>query len=190
MTKTFSGKRQIKEVISSMLISEILNPKEIWLVSAWISNFDLLDNRSGVWDVLNHSWGHRTVTFFEVLETVAVSGCKVNLVVKEHETNTVALNEIKSKLSAYQNFKLLLSDSLHTKGLLTNDAFLSGSMNFTYSGTNRNDELMTFTRADDDIANMFLDFSSSYPMDEEVTDEVDANQDSEREDDDDEIYYY
>jgi len=182
MTKTFAGKRQIKEVISSMLISEIMNPKEIWLVSAWVSNFDLLDNRAGAWDILNHSWGHRVIPFFEVLESVVSSGCKVNVVIKDHETNCSALNHLRNALSSYHNFQILLTDDLHTKGLLTNDAFLSGSMNFTYSGTNRNDEMMTFERSDSVVANTFLHFSSSYPL--EINIKQEPINDKEEESDD------
>lgn len=183
MTKTFAGKRQIREVIASMLISEILNPREVWLVSAWVSNFDLLDNRSGAFDALNPSWGHRMLTFFEVLESVVDAGCSVNFVLKDHETNTSALTEIKAKLATSHNVKLKLSEELHAKGLLTKDALLIGSMNFTYSGTNRNDELMTLDRSEEAIADAFREFTTAYPMGGLTTEHQE-----EPEEDDDEVY--
>lgn len=183
MTKTFSGKRQIREVIASMLISEILNPKEVWLVSAWVSNFDLLDNRSGAFDALNPGWGHRMLTFFEVLETVVDAGCTVNFVIKDHETNVHALNEIRAKLGNSHNVNLKLSEELHAKGLLTKDALLSGSMNFTYSGTNRNDELMILDRSEEAIGDAFREFTTAYPMDRPTDEHVE-----EIEEDDDEVY--
>ncbi len=183
MTKTFSGKRQIKEVIASMLISEILNPKEVWLVSAWVSNFDLLDNRSGAFDALNPGWGHRMLTFFEVLETVVDAGCTVNFVIKDHDTNAHALNEIRAKLANSHNVNLKLSEELHAKGLLTKDALLSGSMNFTYSGTNRNDELMILDRSEEAIGDAFREFTTAYPMDRPSDEHVE-----EFEEDDDEVY--
>lgn len=183
MTKTFSGKRQIREVIASMLISEILNPKEVWLVSAWVSNFDLLDNRSGAFDALNPGWGHRMLTFFEVLETMVDAGCTVNVVIKDHETNTSALHEIRSKLATSHNVNLKLSEELHVKGLLTKDALLSGSMNFTYSGTNRNDELMTLDRSEEAIADAFREFTTAYPMDKPTAEHVEESEEY-----DDEVY--
>ncbi len=36
------------------------------------------------------------------------------------------------------------ADALHTKGLLTDRALLSGSMNFTYGGFELNDEVISF----------------------------------------------
>ncbi|MEZ8436117.1 phospholipase D-like domain-containing protein DpdK [Vibrio splendidus] len=187
ITKTFAGKKQIKDVITSIVASEILNPREIWLVSAWISNFDLVDNRAGAWDVLNPSWGHRTLTFFEVLETVVSAGCKVNVVMRDDEINASAINELRTKLSNYPNFRLALSQELHAKGLFTKDASLTGSMNFTYSGMNKNEELMTLDRSIDDIGQMFNTHSISYPMDEPGALEA---EESEEEDDDDEISFW
>lgn len=67
------GRRQFREVLSTMLASLLINPDEIWLVSPWLSDFPLLDNRSGQWDSLEPKWGNRTVSFSELLAR-AVTG--------------------------------------------------------------------------------------------------------------------
>lgn len=162
MTKSFVGKQHIKQVLSSILMGEILCPKEIWLVSAWVSDFEILDNRGGAWDLLNPSWGHRTVTFFEMLETAVRNGCRLNVIVKKHPTNDQPVAILKKSLEHFVNFYFEEVTDLHTKGLLTKNAFLGGSMNFTYSGTNRNEEMMLLDRDHNVIANTGLEFASSY----------------------------
>ena len=39
------GQRQLNEVLGSLMSGLILCPEEIWLVSAWISDFVLLNNK-------------------------------------------------------------------------------------------------------------------------------------------------
>lgn len=164
MTKSFVGKQHIKELLSGMLMGEILNPGEMWLVSAWVSDFELLDNRWGSWDLLNPSWGHRMVTFFEMLETAVSNGCQLKVVVKKHETNINSIIELNKRLARFATYRLEETPELHTKGLLTKHAFLGGSMNFTYSGTNRNEEMMIFDRDPNVLSNTGLEFSSSYML--------------------------
>ncbi len=162
MTKSLVGKQHIKEVLSGMLMGEILHPREMWLVSAWISDFELLDNRGGAWDLLNPSWGHRMVTFFEMLETAVSNGCHLNVVVKKHSNNLKPVAQLQKRLARFAHFRFEETEELHTKGLLTKHAFLGGSMNFTYSGTNRNEEMMIFERDPNVLANTGLEFSTSY----------------------------
>ncbi|MCG9751350.1 phospholipase D-like domain-containing protein [Vibrio brasiliensis] len=162
MTKSLVGKQHIKEVLSGMLMGEILHPRELWLVSAWISDFELIDNRGGAWDLLNPSWGHRMVTFFEMLETAVSNGCHLNVVVKKHSNNLKPVAQLQKRLGRFAHFRLEETEELHTKGLLTKHAFLGGSMNFTYSGTNRNEEMMIFERDPNVLANTGLEFSTSY----------------------------
>ena len=49
-----TGAATIKELLQSMFIGELLQTgQEIWLVSPWISNVVLIDNRTGNFDTLN-----------------------------------------------------------------------------------------------------------------------------------------
>ncbi|EJC6828440.1 TPA: hypothetical protein NKQ52_004682 [Vibrio parahaemolyticus] len=162
MTKTYIGKRQIKEVISAVLVGAITSPQEIWLVSAWVSNFELLDNRGGDWSSLNPSWGCRIISFFEVLETAVLTGCKLNLVVKKDDQNEAIIQAFSTRLKHSPLFRVEVSDDLHTKGLLMESAFLSGSMNFTFYGTNKNDEEMTFFIDSRTISDTKLFYQTAY----------------------------
>ena len=52
-----TGQRVLREVLSAQLVGLILQPEPIWLVSPWLSNFMLLDNRAGSWDSIEPAWG-------------------------------------------------------------------------------------------------------------------------------------
>lgn len=182
MTKTYIGKRHIREVLSGMLAGLIVSPQEVWLVSAWVSDFELLDNRGGDWSVLNPSWGSRTISFLEVLETAVLSGCRLNLVVKKDAQNESAVRQLTTKLKHTSLFRVELSDELHTKGLLTESGFLSGSMNFTYYGTNKNDEEMMFFTDRQTISDTRLYYQTSY-FQEQLIESEDVISEEEEDDD-------
>ena len=162
LTNTSLGKRHLKEVLGSTFAGLILSPQEIWLVTAWFTDFEILDNRSGNWSYLNASWGNRMVTFIELLETAVLNGCKLNLVVNETKTNDSALSLLKNKLVNEDGFRFEISDKVHIKGLVTESFFFDGSMNFTFSGANRNDELVTISGDTHQISTTRIDFNNLY----------------------------
>ena len=81
------GDVQLKETLGVLLAGLILSPDELWLVSPWVTDFDLLDNRSGDWDYVQPSWGARFVRFSEMLVAAVESGCTLNLVTNRDELN-------------------------------------------------------------------------------------------------------
>ena len=162
VTKTPLGKRQLTEVLTSIFAGLIIVPEEIWLVTAWLTDFDVLDNRGGNWNYLNPEWGPRVVTFIELLEFAVHKGCKLNVVVKNDDINSHSIYRLKTSLKAYRDFKILEAEDLHKKGFLTQTCFLKGSMNFTYRGANVNDELISFTSDQNEISNMRIEFKNDY----------------------------
>ncbi|WP_202980688.1 phospholipase D-like domain-containing protein DpdK [Alteromonas sp. RKMC-009] len=176
VTKTPLGKRQLREVLTNIFAGLIIVPEEIWLVTAWLTDFDVLDNRSGNWSFLNPEWGPKTVTFIELLEFAAHKGCKLNVVVKKDEINSKSVYRLKTNLRENTDFKILETEDLHKKGFLTQTCFLKGSMNFTYRGANLNDELISLTSDQHEISNMKIEFKNDYifsysPKSREIGDE-------------------
>lgn len=156
------GMRQLKEALGNILIGLSQCPDTIWLVSPWVTDFDLLDNRSHNWSNINPSWGARKVRFSELLIFAIESGCSLNLVTNEDNINDAFINRIKSGVSESSSFSYVASENLHTKGLLTSSIWLAGSMNFTYSGTHLNQEQVTLSTSKDIILEMTLEFEQSY----------------------------
>lgn len=53
-----SRQSEVMDVLSSLLVAEIAQPSaELWIVSPWITDLDLLDNRAGRFDYLEPAWG-------------------------------------------------------------------------------------------------------------------------------------
>lgn len=159
------GERQLGETLSDLLIGLTLSPDQIWLVSAWVTDFDLLDNRSGSWDWIEPSWGHRYVTFSELLIAAVESGCELSFVTNSDVLNDKFFNRLKSGITSARSLTRVVDDDdriLHIKGLLCSSFFLAGSMNFTYSGVHRNAERIVLQLEPDKIAEAKLEFHGRY----------------------------
>ncbi|MBW3225285.1 phospholipase D-like domain-containing protein DpdK [Marinobacter adhaerens] len=161
------GQRQFREVLGAQLAGLIIKPEPIWLVSPWLSDFPLLDNRAGEWDALNPSWGSREISFNEVLACAVNEGCVLRLVTKDDPKNASFINHLKNRLLSSSKLYLKKNDPVHTKGLLTRHFFLKGSMNYTFSGANRNDEHLILTSDKDLISEAFIEFNGQYQFEDE-----------------------
>ena len=144
-----TGSATVKELLQTMFVGEILQPgPAIWIVSPWISDVALIDNRSGNFDTLNPEWGRREVRLVDVLVTLMIRGAVINIVTRDEESNTTFLNRLDEvvRQNAVENFLIVLKhNQLHTKGILLSKSLLMGSMNLTYYGLSINDESITFS---------------------------------------------
>lgn len=142
-TKEAIGRAHIKDLLSSLLVGECINPGVIYLLSPWISDFPVLDNTMGNFDAVNPKWGHRHVYFFELLQNCVESGATLKLAIRENRDKIRGLEQSLSNHS--DRFKVVEIKELHEKGLLTDCALIRGSMNFTYFGATVNYECITYT---------------------------------------------
>ena len=156
------GMRQLKETLSNVMIGLSQCPDTIWLVSPWVTDFDLLDNRSNNWSNINPSWGARKVRFSELLIFSVECGCRLNLVTNEDKINGAFINRLETAISDKNCFSTTISETLHTKGFLSSSLWLAGSMNFTYSGTHLNQEQVQLNSSKDIILETKLEFEQSY----------------------------
>lgn len=63
-----TGVATIRELLQTMFVGEmLLVGKKIWIVSPWVSNVVLIDNRSGNFDTLNPEWSRREIRLVDVL---------------------------------------------------------------------------------------------------------------------------
>jgi len=156
------GRRQFTEVLSSLLAGLTITPQPIWLVSPWVSDFDLLNNQSGDWNMLQPAWGLRIVRFSEMLVECIESGCSLNLVTREEDGNHAFLKRLGERITSVDRYRYGFSNELHAKGLLTESWYLSGSMNFTYSGANLNDEQLHINANSSVTSETMLEFDHRY----------------------------
>ena len=128
------GQRHLKEILSAQLIGLIYKPENVWVVSPWITNFILSDNRSGEWDVVDSSWSNREISFVDFIVKLSDIGCNLNIVLRDDPINEPFISQVLNRVISDQNIKFIKKDTLHTKGIVTSHFFLKGSMNLTFSG--------------------------------------------------------
>jgi hypothetical protein len=156
------GRRQFREVLGGLLVGVTLAPDDVWLVSPWISDFDLLDNRSNNWSMIQPSWGSRVIRFSEVLKELVETGSTLTVVTSSDGGSAAFLKRLDEAVAERTSFRVGVCEDLHIKGLLTSSFFLAGSMNFTFSGTNVNDEQVQLSSDSNLIAETRLEYEQRY----------------------------
>lgn len=157
-----AGATTIAELLQAMFVAEMLMSEgDLWIVSPWISNVVLIDNRSGNFDALNPEWGRREVRLVDVLLALMSRGTTVNVVTRSDETNRAFIGRLKDmaqQLALEDQVSITVREKLHTKGVLLSNSLLMGSMNLTYYGMQINDEWVEFSVDPEDLAATRLEF--------------------------------
>jgi hypothetical protein len=157
-----TGIETTKELLQSMFIAEmLLVGGETWIVSPWISNVVLIDNRSGNFDTLNPEWGRKEIRLVEVLGALMSRGRHVTIVTRDLPTNEgviTGMTDFVVQNGMENQLATILRDELHTKGILLSNCSLMGSMNITFNGIEMNDEWIQFSSDSEDIASTRLEF--------------------------------
>lgn len=165
LTAPGTGRGEIREIIETILIAELVAPSEsLWLVSPWITDLEILDNRAGQFSSLVPNWEPRRILLSEVFAALALRS-RVHVIARPVDHNQPFLRKMRDLAEAFEGDRrphIATSETLHLKGLLGQDYYLSGSMNLTYGGLETNDEGITLVRDFETAAKMRLHFVSSY----------------------------
>lgn len=152
----------IRELFQILCLAELLDPsEEMWLVSPWISDPVLLDNRGGGFDSVNPQWRRREIRLSDFAVQAMTNTTRVVVVTRpdvHNETFIERLRERASETGVRERLEVILAERLHVKGILTAAGLLSGSMNLTYSGLELNDELVLFETSPEAVAQARLAF--------------------------------
>jgi hypothetical protein len=167
--KTFTtqttSREEIRELLEGIFISELLVPSEtLWLVSPWITDIDILDNRAGQFSSLVPTWGLRRIRLSEIFSHI-MEHSRIHIVSRPDPHNDAFLQKMRDLSRATDtpdNLRVKVSNTLHLKGLLGQDYYLSGSMNLTYNGVEVNDESVWLDRSPTAISEARIHFQSNY----------------------------
>ena len=150
-------------VLTAALLSELLAPGlELWLVSAWISDVPVLDNTRGEYDSLLEDPSARAYTLAEILGILTDRGIMLTVVTRGVPENQPFLDRL-TRGAAERQLRLEFSPEVHEKTLCGSDWLLSGSMNFTFSGTRVNDEAVTYKVDAKAAAEARIDYTRRWP---------------------------
>lgn len=147
---------EVRELLQATFVSELLSPSRcLWLVSPWVSDIPIIDNRTGGFDSLDPSWGPRVVRLTAVLGLLLQRGATVVLATRPVGHNrpfVEQLNAAARDLATPAALRVNESEDLHEKGLLGDDFYLSGSMNLTYGGVELLEETVKYDTSEPVIA--------------------------------------
>lgn len=147
---------EVRELLQAVFVSEYVAPSRcIWLVSPWVSDIPIIDNRSGGFDSLDSSWGPRVVRLIEVLTHLVRVGGTVVIATRPVPHNAPfveQLSAVATDLGVASNLVTVEAEDLHEKGVLGDNFYLSGSMNLTYGGVELLEETVKFDTAPEVVA--------------------------------------
>jgi len=143
---TGHGSREILELLQGLFASELISPSGcIWLISPWISNIAVLDNSGNAFNSFLGEWACERVRLTTVLTRLMRHGTTVYVATRPEEHNVDFLRTLRSESAVLPHrLRVLEVNTLHSKGLLGDRYYLSGSMNITHNGVSFNDETIHF----------------------------------------------
>ena len=155
------GKRTLKDLlVSQFAVMTISPPEEIWLVSPWIRDFPILDDPSKPFRFIG--WDKPIMQFSDLIACAVNNGARLNLVVRNDDKNETFLSRLADSIIESRDCRFGYSNTLHLKGLLTQTIYLKGSMNFTYAGTDVNDEGVSYETSPEIVSYSRQQFRSHY----------------------------
>jgi len=175
MTQSFASRRIFKNAVTSqnlvrellqwMLLGELMAPggQRLWLVSPWISNVVVLDNRAGGFNGVNPEWGAREIRLVEIAVQLMARGCSLAVATSldDHNVGFIdALSEGAAEIGLIEQLRIIRRENLHTKGILLSRGLLTGSMNITYRGLELNDEAVIYDTSTESVAQARINFES------------------------------
>lgn len=155
----------IRELLQMMLLGELLAPggKRAWLVSPWITNVVLLDNRAGGVASVNPEWGNREIRLIEIASDIMSRGTPLGIATSYDDHNNSfleSLSNVAEEAGLADMLTIVQREHLHIKGVLLKRGLLTGSMNLTYRGLELNDEMVVYDTDLRTLAEARLNFES------------------------------
>jgi hypothetical protein len=128
-----AGDRQLPDLLHLLFAAELVQPSRcLWLISPWITDVPILDNRSGAFTSMQPAWPRLQVRLADVLEALADRGATIRVATRPVPINEPFVQRLER--AGRSNVRVARSEALHEKGLLGDTFYLGGSMNFTGNG--------------------------------------------------------
>jgi hypothetical protein len=139
-----STSQEVADLIQSIFAAELVFPSDrLWIVSPWLSDIPVIDNRDNSFLHLEPSWGQTQIRLAEILLRLASLGTRVVVACRPVDHNRAFVQRMQEASErALGRLRICQSENLHEKGILGDGYHLSGSMNFTYSGVAVNEEIL------------------------------------------------
>lgn len=165
-TTAFGSREELADALQCLFVSEVLMPSTpLWIVTPWISDVPIIDNRAGRFAGLIPALPERWIRLGEIIEQQLIRGGSLVVACRPDGHNRSFTDQIQRRsrdLDREQRVRISLSPELHEKGILSATAFLSGSMNMTYNGLRRLEEVVHLTDESDAVARARAAYQDSW----------------------------
>ena len=161
-----------RDVLQGIFTSEVLRPsKRLWVVSPWISNFEVIDNGTGSYWALDFNWGQTHIRLRDILVRIVQNGGELMLVTRpkanreqfaDGEEFAKNLREKLADCGQEHRLTTIFREDLHRKGLIGDRFYLNGSMNLTHSGVELNDESINLELDEHRVSQAMQAFEQEY----------------------------
>lgn len=143
------GGKKVRDLIVSFFSTFLMNPtptQPFYLISPWLSDFVLFDNRFGEYRHIFRS-GLQVAESPKIMFSEALAEIAAYSMVRIATWPDIKSKTFVSKLKTVNNLEARFetAERDHQKGLLCELFYLEGSMNFTFSGLYINREKVTCT---------------------------------------------
>jgi hypothetical protein len=146
---------EVQQLLHMFFASELVRASNpLWIVSAWLSDVAVIDNRGG--ELLSVAPGlpTRRLGIVEVIHELVVRGGDVRVVVREDPHNRSVIAQLRDLGDRTTAGRLTVEAraELHDKLMVSDRLVLEGSMNLTHRGATRNEEGVRVVGDPDDVA--------------------------------------
>lgn len=145
----------IRDVLQTLFTAELIKPSRcLWVISPWISDIEIIDNRDLGFSFFEPKWEGRWICLSEILANSAIHRGTVRVVTRSDSHNRIFRSKVEQLLSTGAEKYCLFheTDSLHEKGILGDHFYLSGSMNLTSNGLTMWEEKVTLSNDEETIS--------------------------------------
>lgn len=155
---------EISDLLQSIFVSELLNPSHsLWIVSPWISDIPIIDNRSNQFVTIEPQWANRMVLLSEVIAKLIDLGTRVIVGLKKDEPHNPAfISKLEQRIGDSPYLRVIPRSLLHAKGIISDRFYLSGSMNITFNGISLNEETVLFVTDMEEVAHNRIAFKDMW----------------------------
>ena len=154
-TTAFASRQELADALQCLFVAELLMPSTpLWIVTPWISDVPIIDNRTGRFKGLMPALPQRWIRLGEILEQQLVRGGSLVIACRPDDHNQTFTSQLRQgvrQIGCEQQVRVSLSAELHEKGILTESVFLGGSMNLTYNGLRTLEEVVHLTDESDAV---------------------------------------
>src|SRR4051794_28310493 len=92
-----SGDRQLSDLLQLTFGAELLMPSRcIWLVSPWITDVPIIDNRSNAFTTIQPRWPRTEIRLARVIEALAERGATVRIATRPDPINNDFVHKLES----------------------------------------------------------------------------------------------